>query len=98
MRLRRAKTQRKLACREVLSFSDIGRLARIEDLAAYAAVSSVSCDYSAMRLRRAKTQRKLACREVLSFSDIGRLARIEDLAAYAAVSSVSCANPRCMAE
>ena len=43
MRLRRAKTRRKLACREVLSFSDIGRLARIEDLAAYAAVSSVSC-------------------------------------------------------
>ena len=39
----KGKTRRKLACREVLSFSDIGRLARIEDLAAYAAVSSVSC-------------------------------------------------------
>ena len=43
MRLRRTKTRRKLACREVLSSSDIGRLARIEDLAAYAALSSVSC-------------------------------------------------------
>ena len=43
MRLKKAKTRRKLACREILSFSDIGRLAQIEDLAAYAAVSSVSC-------------------------------------------------------
>ena len=39
----KGKTRRKLACREVLSFSDIGRLAHIEDLAAHAAVSSVSC-------------------------------------------------------
>ena len=43
MRLRRVKTRRKLACREFLLFADIGRLAQIEDLAAYAAVSSVSC-------------------------------------------------------
>ena len=43
--LRRPKhgVDRKLACREVLSFFSLGRLARIEDSAAIAAGSSVSC-------------------------------------------------------